>query len=552
MIHKMRSVFIVYLLALSFNIYSQCLAGDCISGEGQKKYRNGAIYKGTFQNGVFHGQGELILPSKDHYMGSFANGKRHGKGKYTFAAGHVYQGDFLFDQRSGNGLMQYNNGDNYDGSWLHDAEQGEGTYTFRNGSQFRGSFVNGKFDGIGLFIETNKNSYTGIWKNNILIKKTSQVSTPTLTNNNRKNKEQIVSTSNVNNPPNTTNPQRLKDCTDQYCHNEVGKFSYRDGSYYIGPFINGKADGIGEVYYQNGDYYKGGWRNHAPNGKGIMRIKDGTVHAGIWEGAQLLKRMHEEESMARMEANPNKPKTKAYNESVDIYAVIIGVASYHHMNSLRYTDDDAYHLYAFLKSPEGGAIPDDQIALLIDDAASKKSIFTEISKTFAKADANDVVLLYMSGHGLEGSFVPYDYDGKNNLVQYDDVLNLLNASPAKHKLFIADACHSGSMYAAKLPMSKPVQDYYSKINKSNGGMAVITSSKTDEVSLEYSGVRHGVFSYYLIQGLKGDANKNNDAYVTIDELFNYIYTNVRHHTGNTQTPSIHGNYDVTMPVALVN
>ena len=47
------------------------------------------------------------------------------------------------------------------------------------------------------------------------------------------------------------------------------------------------------------------------------------------------------------------------------------MASYKHMPALQYTDDDAYRMYAFLKSPEGGALKDEQIKILVDDAATK-------------------------------------------------------------------------------------------------------------------------------------------------------------------------------------
>jgi hypothetical protein len=544
----MKSVVMLFLTVVCFSTVanSQCISGNCTNGEGTFKYRNGMVYSGQFRSGLFNGYGHLALASKDVFKGNFKNGQRNGAGLYTFAAGHVYNGNFTMDRRSGLGTMKYVTGDKYDGYWHNDQPHGEGLYTFKDGSQYHGEFQNGKFHGKGKFIETNKEEYTGVWNQNVLIQKNN---TPIVTNNVTKPKVNTNTTDQV--PPRVKINDKIKDCTNQYCTNEIGRFNYRDGSYYIGTFLDNKPQGKGEVFYVNGDYYKGGWEDHGPNGNGVMKKTDGTVHAGLWDHSKLVKRSYESESMARMESIP-KAKTKVFNDKVDIYAVIIGVAAYNHMNPLKYTDDDAYHLYAFLKSPEGGAIPDGQIKILIDDAATKKNILSEVSTTFAKADANDVVLLYMSGHGLEGAFVPVDYDGRNNLVDYDDILNVLAASPAKHKLYIADACHSGSMYAAKTPMSRPIADFYTKIGESKGGMAVMTSSKTDEVSLEYSGVRHGVFSHYLIEGMKGDANKNNDGYVTIEELFNYVYTNVRHHTNNAQTPSINGDYDHAMPVAIVN
>ena len=47
-----------------------------------------------------------------------------------------------------------------------------------------------------------------------------------------------------------------------------------------------------------------------------------------------------------------------------VWAVLVGVASYSHMPTLRYTDDDAWRMYGFLKSPEGGAVDDERIRIL--------------------------------------------------------------------------------------------------------------------------------------------------------------------------------------------
>ena len=72
----------------------------------------------------------------------------------------------------------------------------------------------------------------------------------------------------------------------------------------------------------------------------------------------------------------------------------------------------------------------------------------ELHNLAFNADSDDVVLLYLSGHGLDGAYVPSDFDGSKNQVTYDDILEIINKSAARHKLFITDACHSGSMLAA--------------------------------------------------------------------------------------------------------
>ena len=215
------------------------------------------------------------------------------------------------------------------------------------------------------------------------------------------------------------------------------------------------------------------------------------------------------------------------------------------------TDDDAYQLYAFMKSPEGGAIPDHQIALLIDEDATRANILQSMRSVFFKADENDVVLFYFSGHGLQGAFLPIDYDGINNSLSHEEVREILKISKAKHKLVLADACHSGSLMVVKTPLYITLEKFYKAFEETQGGMALLLSSKGEEFSLEDGGLRSGIFSHFLIRGLKGEADGDGDKIVTIKELFDFVYQKVRRYTANVQTPTLSGKYDAKMPVAMV-
>ena len=231
---------------------------------------------------------------------------------------------------------------------------------------------------------------------------------------------------------------------------------------------------------------------------------------------------------------------------------MIGVASYDHMPVLRYTDDDAYRFYAFLKSVEGGALADEQVRILIDEEATRDNILGNMDEIFSMAGPNDLVIFYFSGHGLNGSFLPIDFDGFNNKIAHEEIAAAFNKSKAKFKLCLADACHSGSLIAMRSGETEPVlSQYYQTLAKSVSGTALLMSSKADETSLESSGLRQGVFSHFLIRGLKGEADENKDKVVSVEELFDFIARNVRDYTGNRQSPVIKGTYDPKMPVAMV-
>ncbi|MFN8331409.1 MAG: hypothetical protein U0T81_09365 [Saprospiraceae bacterium] len=101
------------------------------------------------------------------------------------------------------------------------------------------------------------------------------------------------------------------------------------------------------------------------------------------------------------------------------------------------------------------------------------------------------------------------------------------------------------------PFSSELNYFYEELDKSSGGTAFMMSSKSKEYSLEDGGLRQGIFSHYLIKGLKGDADADQNKTVTIRELFDYVSKNVREYTGSAQSPVIAGDYDENMPVGFI-
>jgi len=196
---------------------------------------------------------------------------------------------------------------------------------------------------------------------------------------------------------------------------------------YIGDFVNSLPDGKGAVTYANGEKYVGAWKAGSFSGVGTLFLLDGSEVKGMWEGGTYMgdavvpepveEVVYVEEIQDEPVAVEPEPVIEAPKEEVaqmiesaqvaapdmKVWAVIVGVASYNHMPTLRYTDDDAYRMYAFLKSPEGGALKNDQMRILIDEDATKVKITKAMEDVFLQAGPNDLVLMYFSGHGLRGS-----------------------------------------------------------------------------------------------------------------------------------------------------
>lgn len=524
--------FILLLIIVTVTDAQDCISGDCGNGYGTMTYANGQKYIGEFDQGLRHGQGVLFINQTRKYVGSWRNGRKHGEGRIylnnrILTAGKWSNNKLTETATFKNGCVEGN------------CQDGFGAYLFNDGKKVIGEFSNGSLKGYTICFYPNGNKYIGEWKFN-----------------GRNGQGKLY---NEKNPQNgiwlddafvgASRGLGGKGCLAGDCENGRGKYVYPDNTFYEGFFKNKKADGYGVCYFADGDIYVGEWKAHTFHGEGTMYYSNGINITGNWKNGNYIKenRNHKVERMMDFaEAESNiKP------ENGKVWAVLVGIARYNHMRSLKYTDDDAYRLHAFFKSPEGGAIPDDQISVLIDEDATKKSIETTLKSIANKAGKNDIIIFYFSGHGLQGSFLPHDYDGKKVVVQHEDIKAILDKSKAKGKMVIADACHSGSFNAKGETYGNIIDTYYSAFNKSKGGFVLMLSSKAEETSIESNGLRQGIFSHFFIKGLKGSANFDKDNIVTVDELFKYVHSNVRFYTNKYQTPVILGKYDGNMPMSVI-
>jgi hypothetical protein len=528
---------------------AQCLEGDCQNGKGAYQFDNGNKYYGEFRKSLMHGKGAIIFAGGNRYNGDWVNGMRDGTGVYTFADGKVYTGAFRKNRFSGQGTMTFASGNKSVGNWENDLLNGQGIYYFVTGDRYEGAFLNGKFHGIGTMFYKNGEQYIGEWRENLRHGRGKMVAPNGTVQEGLWANGKILPNTEGGQKPNTATAtptnEVLQDCNKSYCREGRGTFVYGDGSKWIGDFKDGVPEGQGTCVYANGDKYIGRFERHAPQGEGTMYHANGRIVSAVWEYGRPIGDMP---SNSKLNTSPVDIDR---DDAVKIWAVVVGVGRYNSMPVLKYADDDAYQFYAFLKSPEGGALPDNQLKVLVDEDATRINTLQTMRQVLLRADDNDVIVFYFSGHGLDGSFLPQDFDGINNRLLHSEVKAIFEQSRAKHKLCIADACFSGSLLALKQPYTAQMQSFYRAFESTQGGMALMMSSKSQEYSLEDQGLRSGIFSHYLSRGLKGDADVDGNKIVTVREIFDYVYKNVRSYTSNAQSPTISGKFDHNMPVAWI-
>jgi hypothetical protein len=123
----MKNLLIFFLVLTMSPMFAQCISGDCITGEGTKKYTNGNKYQGNFKDGKRNGYGKFIWATGSKYKGQWVNNKRQGKGEEILADGTSYVGDFNNDQKHGNGTL-YDKNKNVikKGTWTNGIYSGTG------------------------------------------------------------------------------------------------------------------------------------------------------------------------------------------------------------------------------------------------------------------------------------------------------------------------------------------------------------------------------------------------------------------------------------------
>lgn len=225
------------------------------------------------------------------------------------------------------------------------------------------------------------------------------------------------------------------------------------------------------------------------------------------------------------------------------WALIIGINRYQYERPLSYACNDADAVAAALIKDLD--FPRDNVTILKDNAATRQAIFDAYLSFADKAsDRNDRVLVFFAGHGMTrpgqhdpiGYLFPVDGDPKrlSSLIRWDDLTRNAELIPAKHILFIMDACYSGLAMQRAIPSG--TQRFISDMLQRTARQ-VLTAGKADEVVADGGGPqgRNSIFTGYLLEGLRETAFDKNGV-LTANGLMHYVYQQVGQDNRSRQTP----------------
>jgi len=254
------------------------------------------------------------------------------------------------------------------------------------------------------------------------------------------------------------------------------------------------------------------------------------------------------------------------------WAVIVGVSAYANKGipALSYADRDAEALASFLQTPEGGSFDRDHMRILVNEDATLSNLREGMIDFLQQAIEKDLVVIYFAGHGAPDPTRPqnlylltYDTDpnrlGTTAFPMWDIQTVISRQIAAKKVVVFSDACHSGGISVdvatrgLDVTQSNPINQYLADLARAKEGLVVFTASAAGEVSQEFPELGHGVFTYYLLDGLRGAADLNNDYLVTVNELMGYVEEQVKRKTRGAQNPTrSQTTYDKELPMSVLN
>lgn len=236
-----------------------------------------------------------------------------------------------------------------------------------------------------------------------------------------------------------------------------------------------------------------------------------------------------------------------------LWGLSIGVSKYTSATmNLKYAHQDALLLEKFFNQQVGSSFSEVNFKTLINEEVTREKIIASISDHLGKAAPNDIVFIFVAGHGIKhrqsGSyyFIPSDSDSENILSRglrmsdFEESIKILSNNVEKIIVAI-DSCHSGALQVGMRNIGD--SEDLSEAIEAAQGLYIISASKAGELSLEsdefildpdFNG--HGAFTYALVDAMMGKADYDGNKYVSLNEMFQYVSRHVPRLTNGKQHP----------------
>lgn len=218
--------------------------------------------------------------------------------------------------------------------------------------------------------------------------------------------------------------------------------------------------------------------------------------------------------------------------SAKVYLVSVGISDYPgRVNDLKLCDGDARDLAALYKKNNQA-----ETILLTNSKATTAAVTAAMKKLFQKAQPNDIVVLFYSGHGEKKGLCLYD-----KTLTFKEIMKIYDGLKCKNKMIFSDSCFSGSLRSNATLQASDVQ--------LTNNVMFFLGSRSNEYSIENgSAFNNSYFTHALIRALSGKADTNRNRIISAKELFTYVSKHVKEYSDDEQHPVMWGHFSDDMPV----
>lgn len=274
------------------------------------------------------------------------------------------------------------------------------------------------------------------------------------------------------------------------------------------------------------------------------------------------------ESAAAALAFDFRPPQAPEDLPVRLHLLVIGANQYDNPQyNLNYAVPDARAFRDAVLAAAGSLFTEVRTRFLMDADVTRQSIVQTLRDIAHEAAPSDVLIFYYAGHGVmsqtaEPEFflalpqVTQLYGNDALLSQHglsaSQLRDLARSIPAQKQLFILDACQAAGALQQLALRGAAEQKAIASLARSTGTYW-LTATGSDQFAVEFETLGHGVFTYALLEALRGAAD-DGDAQLSVREIDAFLQSRVpdltRLHRGSPQYPASYG-FGQDFPIAIL-
>ena len=283
---------------------------------------------------------------------------------------------------------------------------------------------------------------------------------------------------------------------------------------------------------------------------------------GLWtrmskiteQRAQVAKATGKQHAQATEEvdipSDVDRVPSRKVKQKPNAYAVLVGIESYRDLPRVDYAQRDAAMMKEYLVKILG--YQEEHVILRTNERATRGDIEAYFENWLRNnVDKDSEVFVYYAGHGSpdpksgKAFLVPYDGNPaflETTAYPLDRLYKSLSVLPTSHIIVALDSCFSGAGGRSVIAKgTRPMMLTVENPVMAAKNITVLAAAQGNQISSAYPEKRHGLFTYFFLKGLMGEADSNKDGQIELNEVFTYLKPQVERQArraNQEQTPQM--------------